>query len=340
MGRSRHAFALLSSGSTALVGLVLACASPTQAPPVGSWSEAPALPLPRFEGYAAVAHGKVHFIGGITGVIDDIRTAQPSRRVDVFDPLTKLWSAGPELPEDAPKHHLTVAVANDAIYVLGGFDGIIGQHTGEPFRPIAAAYVLEGIAWRKLVAPPLARGGATAQALDEGRRIYVTGGAPNEGEPSFAELDVYDVASNTWTKAASMPTAREHVASCAIDGKLIIIGGWSVRAAQAAVESYDPRTDHWTSLPPLPTPRGGLAAVTIGSTCHVIGGEDWALPLPGTFRNHETLDVRTGIWTTDVPMPTARHGLGLAWLGGVVYAIGGGPSQGNSYTAIVEMLRL
>jgi len=304
-----------------------------------TWSEAPALPVARFEAYAAVARGKVHFLGGITGVIDDIRTAQPSRRVDVFDPRTDLWSAGPELPIDAPKHHLTVAVVNDAIYVLGGFDGIIGQTAGEPFRPIAIAYVLEGATWRRLAAPPLARGGATAQAIDG--RIYVAGGAPNEGEPSYSELDVYDIASNSWTKAASMPTAREHVASCAIDGKLIVIGGWKDRErnAQGAVERYDPKTNLWIQLAPLPTRRGGLAAVTIGSTCHVVGGEDWALPLPGTFGNHETFDVTTGAWTIDVPMPTARHGLGLAWLGGTLYAVGGGPSQGNSYTATVEVLR-
>ena len=196
-----------------------------------------------------------------------------------------------------------------------------------------------GFAKVGLAAPPLARGGATAQAIDG--RLYVAGGAPNEGEPSYSELDVYDIASNSWTKAASMPTAREHVASCAIDGKLIVVGGWKDqgRSAQGAVESYDPKTDRWIALAPLPTRRGGLAAVTIGSTCHVVGGEDWALPLPGTFGNHETFDVTTGAWTSDVPMPTARHGLGLAWLGGTLYAIGGGPSQGNSYTATVEALR-
>ncbi|MDB4945831.1 MAG: Kelch repeat type 1-containing protein [Labilithrix sp.] len=302
------------------------------------WSEAPALPAARFEAYAAVANDKIYFIGGITGVFGDIRTAAPSRRVDVFDPRTGAWSAGPELPIDAPKHHLTVTVVNDAIYVLGGFDGIIGQTAGEPFRPIARAYVLEGSTWRLLAPPPLARGGATAQAIDG--RLYVAGGAPNEGEPSYAQLDIYDVASNAWTTGRSMPTAREHVASCAIDGTMIVVGGWNdhERAAQAAVERYDPRSDLWTTLAPLPTRRGGLAAVTIGSSCHVVGGEDWALPLPGTFASHETLEFTKGTWEIDVPMPTARHGLGLAWLEGRLYAVGGGPSQGNSYTAVVEVL--
>jgi len=35
-------------------------------------------------------------------------------------------------------------------------------------------------------------------------------------------------------------------------------------------------------------------------------------------------------------MPTARHGLGLAVVGEEIWAVGGGPSQGNSYTQVIE----
>jgi N-acetylneuraminic acid mutarotase len=287
-----------------------------------------------------VAHGHAYFIGGITGMEGDIRTAEPTRRVDVYDPSTNAWTPGAELPADAPKHHLTVTVWNDAIYVLGGFDGILGRD-GAPFVPVAEAYVLEGAApgtWRRLAKPPLARGGATAQAIDG--RLFVAGGAPNEGEPSYAQLDVYDVAADRWSTRTSMPTPREHVASCAVEGTMIVVGGWrdAERGTQRAAEQYDTRTDTWTTLPDLPTGRGGLAAVAIGSTCHVVGGEDWTHPPPGTFGAHEVFDTTTRQWSTESPMPTARHGLGLAWLDGNLYAIGGGPTQGNSYTAIVEKL--
>ena len=37
------------------------------------------------------------------------------------------------------------------------------------------------------------------------------------------------------------------------------------------------------------------------------------------------------------PMPTARHGLGLALVGKDLFAIGGGPQRGNSYTTVVEV---
>jgi N-acetylneuraminic acid mutarotase len=307
----------------------------------GTWAAAPPLPVARFEAYAAVANGRVYFLGGITGVLGDIRTAKPSRRVDVFDPATQRWTDGPELPADAPKHHLAVAVANDAVYVVGGFDGILGQGPNEPFRPIAVAYVLDAgaSAWRKLAPPPLARGAATAQAIRE--RIYVTGGAPNEGEPSYAQLDIYDIEHDTWSVGSSLPTPREHLASCAVAGTMLVVGGWkdAPKVAQMVAERYDPVTDRWSPLPPMTTPRGGLAATTVGSTCHVVGGEDWALPPPGTFSMHETFDATTNAWTSAAPMPTSRHGLGLASIAGALYAVGGGPSQGNSYTATVEAFR-
>ncbi len=341
MRREEARTVLAALVALAACGACTSSSSPVAQPSTGHWSSSPPLPIARFEAYGAVAHGRAYFIGGITGVEGDIRTANPSRRVDIYDPRTSLWTSGPDLPADAPKHHLSVTVWADAIYVVGGFDGIIGKD-GAPFVPIAVAYVLEGegtaAAWRKLAAPPLARGAATAQAIDG--HIYVAGGAANEGVPPYAQLDVYDVAQDKWSTRTSMPTAREHVASCAMLGTMIVVGGWAgaVKASQRAAERYDPKTDAWTKLPDLPTGRGGLGAVAIGSTCHVVGGEDWSLPPPGTFAAHEVFDAATGDWKTDAPMTNARHGLGLAWLDGALYAIGGGPSQGNSYTAIVEKL--
>ena len=111
----------------------------------------------------------------------------------------------------------------------------------------------------------------------------------------------------------------------------------AARGASNAAEIYDPQTDTWRGLAAMPTARGGLGAAPRGKECHVIGGEEWALPLPSTFVAHEVIDIEKNTWTTRTAMPTARHGLGLTWLDGKLFAIGGGPSQGNSYTSIVEV---
>ena len=322
--------------------LAVACGGSSHGGSVDRWTVAQPLPLPRFESYAATWGSRVYFIGGITGTFGDISTAAPSRRVDVYDAATDTWTPGPELPADAPKHHLSVAVLPDGIYVLGGFDGILNQNPNEPFVPIARAYALRAPSpggvltrWEPLAAPPLARGAATAQAIDG--RVYVTGGASTEGVTPFAELDIYDAKTDSWSVGVPLPTPREHLASCALAGKMIVVGGWNEDVATNAVEQLDPVTNAWTSLPSLPWARGGLAAVVEGGRCHVVGGEDWALPFPGTFHEHDAFDPQTKQWANLAPLPTARHGLGLAVMGDALYAVGGGPSKGNSYTDVVEV---
>ena len=66
---------------------------------------------------------------------------------------------------------------------------------------------------------------------------------------------------------------------------------------------------------------------------HTLGGETSS----SVFDNHEVYDPQANSWTTVAPMPTARHGLGVAVVGGRLYAIGGGPRAGFAQTSVVEV---
>lgn len=310
-----------------------------RAPPgPGSWTPGAALAAARFEGAAAVVGDRIYYVGGITGIIGDQRSARASDRVDILDPASGTWSSGPALPDGGPRHHLAITVAGGKLYVLGGFTGIIGgAEAAGQFTPNAGTFVLEGSAWRRLADQPLARGSATAQAI--GGILFVAGGGIAEPD-ARADLYAYDPAQDHWSRRAPMPTAREHVASCAIGGKMIVVGGWTdTKTVVSACESYDPSSDTWTRLPDLSTARGGLGAAALGNVCHAIGGEHWTGDHPGTFDYNEGFDTTTGRWQNFAPMPTARHGLGLTAKDGALYAIGGGPEMGNSYTNVVEIFR-
>lgn len=302
----------------------------------GAWSAAGQTPEARLEASVARVGRRLYHVGGIRGIggVAGIGAAEPTARVDVLDLDTGTWSLGPQLPAEAPKHHLALEVVGDRIFVFGGFDGILNR-PGDVFRPSATSWVLEGGAWRRLADAPLARGGATARHL--GGVVYVVGGAPTEGEPSYGDLYAYDLTRDAWSARAPMPTPREHVTSCALDGKMLVAGGWSAdRRVVAAAEAYDPATDRWERLPDLPTARGGLAAATLGGRCFVVGGERWDVPPPGTFAVNEAFDFASRKWTRFAPMPTARHGFGLVVVDGALWAIGGGPAQGNTYTTAIE----
>jgi hypothetical protein len=317
-----------------LLGAILACDSQAG---TGSntWRKVSSTPVSRFESFAVSDGAHLYVIGGLVdgGLVDGgpmMATPQPNAEVDILLVGTNRWSRGPDLPNESAKHHMAVVQYGGKIWVLGGFDGTMSTNT-----PVAASFVLEGNAWRRLKDAPVARGAGTAKAI--GTKLYVAGGAPNEDAPSIAEVDVYDPASDAWSTVAPLPTPRAHVASCVIDGRFVVIGGWNEqREVQAIVEAYDPAANTWERWADLPTARGGMSGVTIDDRCYVIGGETWSMGPPATFAANEMFDSMSKRWAVLAPMPTPRHGLGLAAVGKEIWAVGGGPLQGNSYTTIIE----
>jgi hypothetical protein len=83
----------------------------------------------------------------------------------------------------------------------------------------------------------------------------------------------------------------------------------------------------------MPSRRGGLDAVVLEGKIHTFGGETRT----GTFANHEVYDPATDRWSLAPALPTPRHGLAVAAVGGRIYVIGGGPHAGFAQTDVVEV---
>jgi N-acetylneuraminic acid mutarotase len=284
----------------------------------GSWRNGKAVAEARTEVVAVAARGKIYLFGGLS-------QGGGSDRVDIYDPKSDSWSTGPNLPAQAPRHHMAAAVHGDRIYILGGY-------REASFSPTAATWELDAM-WRQRADQPLARGAATAQTL--GDRIYVTGGA--NGGTIYAEVYAYDPVADSWAPRRAMPTPREHLASCAVSGKLLVAGGRTGAGNLDTAELYDPAPDSWTTLPSLPTARGGLGGAALGDVCHIVGGEFLDRAPPNTFSHNEGYDAKSGAWKLFAPMPTARHGLGVAALDGALYVMAGGETAGFSYSTRVEI---
>src|SRR5438094_173376 len=54
----------------------------------GHWRTSPSLPRKRFEAFGATIGGKIYFVGGITGVQDDIASVREVDWVEIWDPAT------------------------------------------------------------------------------------------------------------------------------------------------------------------------------------------------------------------------------------------------------------
>lgn len=79
---------------------------------------------------------------------------------------------------------------------------------------------------------------------------------------------------DSWIRKSDMPTARLGHATCVVNGKIYVIGGYPIADAPGltTVEVYDPSTDTWTTKAPMPTGRRQLAASVVNGKIYAIGG--------------------------------------------------------------------
>ena len=99
-----------------------------------------------------------------------------------------------------------------------------------------------------------------------GGKIYVTGGAHDDGRGSVNSVCVYDPQANVWTQLASMGIARRAHASAVVGGKLYVFGGMVHTGAGGRLDTaevYDPSSDSWAQGPSLTSARCGSAAVAL-----------------------------------------------------------------------------
>jgi len=95
----------------------------------------------------------------------------------------------------------------------------------------------------------------------------------------LTSVEVYDPASDRWTPAPSMQTARGGFAALTMDGKIYVLGGevlTGVNQALKSIEIFDPQRDTWEFGPDLPLGLHGLPAVNVDGVIYVVGGADRA----------------------------------------------------------------
>ena len=110
-------------------------------------------------------------------------------------------------------------------------------------------------------------------------KLYVVGGQEKAGgkanKAQFQDLvQIYDIASKTWSEGSRMPTKRSGGGVAAIKGKIYVAGGRPPHGHDFAV--YDPKADQWTLLPKMPTARNHIAVAAIDDRFYVVQVEGLA----------------------------------------------------------------
>jgi N-acetylneuraminic acid mutarotase len=173
---------------------------------------------------------------------------------------------------------------------------------------------LSGAAWQPHEALPVPRTEVAAAPFRGD--VAVVGGYLADGT-STDDVDLYDPASNAWSRLPDLPVGVNHAAAASAGGKLYVVGGYGgpgVRLRSAYV--FD--GERWRSLAPMPGVRGAAGAAVVARRLYVVGG----VGPDGLARRAFALNLKTGRWAS-IPGPTPREHLAVSAAAGKVYAVAG-----------------
>ncbi|HET9614532.1 MAG TPA: kelch repeat-containing protein, partial [Candidatus Limnocylindrales bacterium] len=81
--------------------------------------------------------------------------------------------------------------------------------------------------WQSGPALPVSRSNLSA-AIDRHGRIFVLGGSTPSGSALVTNVDVYNTASRTWSRAGALRSGRfEALATATPDGRIWLLGGYN-----------------------------------------------------------------------------------------------------------------
>jgi N-acetylneuraminic acid mutarotase len=215
------------------------------------------------------------------------------------------------------------AAVGSRVYVMGG-----ALANGAPTAATWAYDPLTNV-WSSRAPMPTARSAGMA-AVAQGR-IFVAGGSP-----AGSTFEVYDPATNQWSALPAVPTPRNHLAGGISGGRLFAAGGRPPLTLDV-LEIFQIGAGTWSTGASMPTGRSGHAAAMVRGCLYAFGGEGNPNHPNGVFPQNEVYDTRSDTWDSLTPMPTPRHGMGAAAVGGRIYIPGGANVQGFGAVATHEV---
>ncbi|PQJ15198.1 hypothetical protein BST99_05160, partial [Aureicoccus marinus] len=206
----------------------------------------------------------------------------PADFVWSYNPAKNVWIRGPEIPANRKRGSAGLVEYNGMLYVIAGnTDGHDGGYVPwlDVFDPSTGQ-------WTSLPDAPRSRDHFHAAVLDG--KIYVAGGRLSGGtggvfEPLIAEVDVYDIATQTWsTLPQDLPTPRAAASVGVLNNEIYVLGGEiksdlqgnNIDDAVSTNESYNPLTGIWTSRADLLIERHGTQAIVSGNGIHLAAGSN------------------------------------------------------------------
>ncbi len=215
-----------------------------------TWEELPCGPA--VQGVALVSDGEALYrVGGMSAHNDEGEPQDLISIADVarFDPESGRWADLPELPEPRSTHD--AAVLDGYLYVIGGWSMGGGDWSSAYFIDEALRMNLRDpqSGWEPLPTPPFRRRALAVAAFDG--RLFVLGGL-DEGGKVVRRVDIYDPATDAWTRGPDLPGGRFQGFGCSafeIDRCLVTNG------ADGRIYRLNDEENGWDDIAEAVVPR-------------------------------------------------------------------------------------
>jgi N-acetylneuraminic acid mutarotase len=284
---------------------------------------------------SAMIGGKIYTALGFNGGPGG--SQQDTSALRIFDPTTGLWTVGPSAPIAKAEGYRGVAHGG-SLYCVAGRSGSTQagfkpESTTQSFNPAT-------LTWSTLAPMPAACNGSGCvgtTAVTYASNIFVFGGRDSANGPctgtASQEIYRYDIPSNTWVAAGSLPSPVSDTTAARVGRYVYIFGGCDAKGSDDprsatyynTVWKYDPRTQTVATLSAtMPTPRADAGAgnpqngssANASHLIHVTGGlclnQSGGCPPPDATGevvkpNHIAFDVDQQQFTATPGTEMPRH---------------------------------
>jgi hypothetical protein len=189
----------------------------------------------------------------------------------------------------------SLVIDGNHVLVSGGYDATGALTSAEIYKGSAGVWIATGSMTNKRY--------LHRQVLLGTGKVLVAGGL-DYTSPYVASSEEYDPSSGTWIHQTSMAVGRYDFPLVLVQGRPVVLGGWSASGPLAASETYNPSTHAWSAFASMATPRAGAAAASYGANAFIVsGGYNYGA---GYLDSSEVYSTATGAFWAGATMAGKR----------------------------------
>ena len=252
---------------------------------------------------------------------------EPVENAEIYQPVTREWSAGASLLNPR-SDHAAVTLKDGRVMVIGGNFGTKLVRSVEIYDAVKDA-------WALAAGLPRARTQFSAVTLTDGK-VLVLGGIDTDGGATDTTF-MYDPARDAWSDGPRMTMPRLQQATVLLpNGDVLLAGGGGVAAGTSEV--YRARQNKFVPSGPLLGPRlvAQIAALPDGRVV-LSGGLPPTMSAYRPLASSEMWDPASGRWSPLAPIADGRAWGTLIRVGSGLYLVSGTGSDETAFRSVERL---